>query len=128
MNKWLAQLKKQTAIIPNALLPKNDPWISLHQAVQAATSEEQLERLHDQLTAAWNKGEVDQEAAEDLTRIMWERSRHLYRTEHHADEQPANNAPVSKVDIPIATAFQGDNRVYLSDMLSISNDTEEGRT
>ena len=128
MNKWLAQLKKRTARVANELLPESDHLLVLRQAVQTAASEEQLERLHDQLTAAWNKGEVDQDAAENLTRLMWERSLQLYRTEHHADEQPANNAPVSKVDIPIATAFQGDNRVYLSDMLSIPNDTEEGRT
>jgi len=119
MNKWLARLKKQTARVVNELLEENDHLISLRQAGQTAANEEQLERLHDQLTAAWNKSEVGEDVAEDLTRLMWERSRQLSRTVHHTDERSANNALVEKLAIQAAMGHQHDSRVYFSEMLSI---------
>lgn len=43
-------------------------------------SEQELEHLHDRLTSAWNKGEVDRDTAETLTRLIWNRSRQIEKT------------------------------------------------
>lgn|GEM_PF-5090033 len=53
----------------------------MRRTIPAMSSEQELERLHDRLTVAWNKGEVGRDTAETLTCLMWERSRQLHRAE-----------------------------------------------
>ncbi len=53
----------------------------LRQAIQTAQTTGDLERLHDELTDLWDRGQVDHATAETLTRLMWERDRQFYQTE-----------------------------------------------
>ena len=59
----------------------SDMAAELHQAIQTAQTAGDLERLHDELTDLWDRGQVDRTTAETLTRLMWERDRQFYQAE-----------------------------------------------
>jgi len=49
----------------------------VHSAISTADSDGVLEQLHEQLTEAWHRREVDRPIAETLAQQMWDRSRLL---------------------------------------------------
>ena len=56
-------------------MPEN--WWEFPQRIEAAETMEDLAALHDELTQAWNNGEVDHEVVESLTALLWKRDKML---------------------------------------------------
>ena len=60
-------------------MPEN--WWEFPQRIEAAETMEDLAALHDELTQAWNNGEVDHEVVESLTDLLWKRDKMLQASE-----------------------------------------------
>ena len=95
----------------------------VRRAIPTTSSEQEFERLYAQLTAAWDKGEVDRDMAESLTRLVWVKSRQLYWYEIANEQQTSTTANTStnapNVDV---------KRIYFSDMLAIPAAEGRGRS
>ena len=60
-------------------MPEN--WWEFPQRIEAAETMEELTALHDELTRAWNEGEIDHEVAESQTALLWQRDKMLQASE-----------------------------------------------
>ena len=91
---------------------------ALWQAIQDAPTRAELERLHDELTAAWDRDQVDRDTAEALTRLMWEKDRQI--PEHHEGADELRLSGLFK-DNPIRRVY---SRILDEEVLFAADDAE----
>jgi len=79
------------------------------ESIQAAQNDAELGPVLDDVNAAQEHGELDKGSLETLARLMWERSRQLYRQEH---------PPVVRATVPVPVPDSEPTAIAWADELS----------
>ena len=91
---------------------------ALHQAIQTAQTTGDLEQLHDELTDLWDRGQVDRNTAETLTRLMWERDRQFYQAEQRQSSMPPEPTRTGRIVLATPVGQAADYGAQTSPQIS----------